>query len=231
MTKYIWCYVNKEDAQLFDAAYVRTPNLYCHNININVTCKKAINNIMHTHENIWTTTKNDIELCHNTNYGEHKISVKWQRIELNEDFADFLIKLVNKAHEIAKKIKQEGIYGEKNFDEIKSTIYSLVNKWSYNSKITIKEMAIELLYSFATRHKFHNGNKRTALVTCVLFLQFCGLFLRHTNTDEPTYMQHWEPIIINIISQKHNNKKENDIINYINATIDKNLTISYTRHY
>lgn len=226
MSNYIWCYVNNKDAKLFDEACLKTPNLYCQN----ALCKESISSSKHIHYNLWTTTTNDIELCHDTHFGEHMIRVKWQKIDLDQDFADFLVKLVNKAYEISKKIKQEGIYGEKQPDAIKATIYSLVNKWSNNPDITIKEMAIELLYSFATRHKFHNGNKRTALVTCVLFLQFCGLFLRYTNTDETTYMKHWEPIIKDIIIQKHDNKQENDIINDITTTIDNNITISYTRH-
>lgn len=230
MSNYIWCYVNEKDVRLFDEASKRTPNLYCHNIGLNILCKKPITSVFHLHDNFWSVAKNDIELCQVTQYGEHKVNVKWQKIELDEEFADFLVKLVNKAYEISKKIKQEGIYGEKRPGQIKATIYSLVQKWSNTPDITIKDMANELLYSFATRHKFHNGNKRTALVTCVLFLQFCGLFLRYTNSDEITYMKHWEPIIKDIISQKHANKKEDDIINYINATIDKNVTISYTWH-
>lgn len=228
MSNYIWCYVNEKDVSLFDQACIRTPNLFCHNLKLNILCQE-LNKKNHIHTNLWSTEKTDIQLCHETVYGQHKINVKWHKLYLDEDFADFLIKLVNKAHEIAKKIKQEGTYGERP-GAVKATIYSLVHKWSNNPNITIKDMAIDLLYSFAIRHKFYNGNKRTALVACVLFLQSCGLFLRYTNTKENIYMKRWEPMVKNVVKQKHANKKENDIIKYIKRNIDKNVTISYTRY-
>ena len=227
--KYRWSYISEIDVVFFDTAFWKTPNLMCDSKNNNVICKeKHYLDSMHKH---WTIKNDEIELIHVTSKGEHKIKVTWQEIVLDENFFEYLVKLIKESHLIAQEIKDEGEYGEVSQEAIGATVASLVQKWSYNANITIKEMSADLLFSFACRHKFKNGNKRTALVSCVLFLKFCGLFLRNTNYDETEYMGYWEPFMESIVEDYSNSTlTEEETLEYIKSVIDNNVTISYTRY-
>lgn len=92
-------------------------------------------------------------------------------------------------------------------------------------------MATELLFAFATRHKFNNGNKRTALVTVVNFLQFCGIFLFSTNVTIINYMKNWEIFMVKIVDYYSIKKiSEKEILEDIIKVIDNSVSISYNRY-
>ncbi|WP_338965577.1 MULTISPECIES: type II toxin-antitoxin system death-on-curing family toxin [unclassified Spiroplasma] len=180
---------------------------------------------------LWTIKNDEIELIHATSKGDHKIKVILQETVLDKNFSDYLVKVINEAHLIAQEIKFEGKYGEVSQGAIEATVALLVQKWSYNTNITIKKMSADLLFAFACRHKFKNGNKRTALVSCVLFLKFCVLFFRNTNYDETGYMGYWEPFMERIVETCSNNTfTEEESLECIKIVIDRNVTISHTRY-
>lgn len=84
------------------------------------------------------------------------------------------------------------------------------------------------MLALASRHKFKNGNKRTALITAVLFLRFCGLFLWNTNNVVEVYTPIWEDLMVYItISMSKKEISEDDLISKIKEKIDSHLTISY----
>ncbi|WHQ36712.1 Fic family protein [Spiroplasma sp. SV19] len=232
---YHWIYISKNDVKTFNSAFTKTPNLYCNDEKAGVKCsaKTEIDDIKnHDHCYAWTIKDTNIKLIHETNYGPYLIKVKWQKLDFNEEFKDFLIQLVFEAHELAQQIKDEGLYGEVQEGAVTATISSLVAKWSYSADyLTILDLTSELLFAFACRHKFKNGNKRTALIVGVLFLKFCGLFFMHTNVTEKDYMEYWEELMVSIVETFTIEKeKENKLLKRISKTIDKFITLSYTRY-
>ncbi|WFG97036.1 Fic family protein [Spiroplasma citri] len=208
MFYYKWGFINKNDVNLFKLAFIKTPNLNNEN------------------NNFWDISYNNIKLIHKTKIKDYKINVIWKKIILDDEFATYLIKIVYRSHEIAQKIKQEGLYGEKWKGSINETVNALVYKHSYNDKITAN-----LLFLFECKQKFNNGNKRTALISCILFLKSCGLFFRYTNAVEKEYMNLWEPRMKEIVKIYESRKYLDEIIiEKIEKIIEENVTIPYTRY-
>jgi prophage maintenance system killer protein len=233
ISNYIWLYVNEKDIKTFNSAFNRTPNLFCNNEIYLVKCSAvstAENNI-HDHCDIWNINDEDITFIHETNYGPFWVKVHWQKIEINEEFVKYLINLTFEAHELAKKIKEEGLYGEVSKGAVEGTIYALAHKWMHTDNLTILDIASELMFSFACRHKFRNGNKRTALVLGVLFLKFCGLFFLYTNMSEEKYMSFWEDMMIDIVESFTIKKYSEEIVlKAINSKLDNLISISYNSY-
>lgn len=59
----------------------------------------------------------------------------------------------------------------------------------------------ELLVKITHGHAFSNGNKRTALLSAWMILDFFGLYFKFSS-DEETYIKYWEQFMIDIASWK-----------------------------
>ena len=75
--------------------------------------------------------------------------------------------------------------GVKNMELLESAIarpfQSVAGADAYPSDF---EKAGALFHSLINNHPFHNGNKRTALISASVYLASCGLWLEHCSDDE-----------------------------------------------
>ncbi|WP_031542771.1 type II toxin-antitoxin system death-on-curing family toxin [Mesoplasma photuris] len=143
----------------------------------------------------------------------------------NEKLQDLLIGAVQEAHEIAKLIKdQSSNYGEKEEGAVSATVFSLMNSWSYNENydnFTFLDLAAELLYAIACRHKFRDGNKRTALLSAILILKMSGFSLK---TEQLKLVEQWDDFMVRIV-EEHVEIPENIHINQIKEKLKEELLI------
>jgi death-on-curing protein len=84
-----------------------------------------------------------------------------------------------------------GLDGVRDEGLLQSALARPKNLYHYNNpKPSIAELAAAYAYGIARNHAFSDGNKRTALVVCDLFLGLNGLELIATETDNyQTFMQ------------------------------------------
>jgi len=82
--------------------------------------------------------------------------------------------------------------------------------------LPVEKMAGLLLYRISQRQAFENGNKRTAVLACVFFLQNHGLKL-HINNDEIMSLIHG---FATGVDGSAPIKNEDDAIQYIFANIE-----------
>ncbi len=57
---------------------------------------------------------------------------------------------------------------------LESALARPINLASYENKASISQIAAEYAYGIAKNHPFMDGNKRTAFVACVVFLEING---------------------------------------------------------
>ncbi|ATZ16726.1 death-on-curing family protein [Entomoplasma freundtii] len=149
------------------------------------------------------------------------------RVYFDESLVKILINVVEAAHSLAQTVTSErGVYGEKGKGAVEATINSLVQKWSYaTTPLTALDLSAELLYSFLTRHKFHNGNKRTALLTAIIFLEVCGFFIKID--PRKGYLKDWEHYVIKIVEDTKNLSEEEQISEIV-KWFEKQILLSFT---
>lgn len=104
-----WIYISEKDVKIFDSAFWRTTNLFCHKISSNLICP-IVNNeneIHHSHKHTeyWNPKNEVFSVLHETDMGFYLIQVLWKKLKFDEDFVEYLINLVFEAHELAKKNK------------------------------------------------------------------------------------------------------------------------------
>ncbi len=78
-----------------------------------------------------------------------------------------------------------GINGVRDEGLLASALIKPRNLYNYTTpKPTIAQMAAAYAYGLARNHAFLDGNKRTAYVTCRLFLKLNGLTLAATEAEK-----------------------------------------------
>lgn len=130
-------------------------------------------------------------------------------LELNEKLVNSLEKLVLKQINIVRTTPtsqglEQGDYYEINPGSIKATIASLLYKWDQdleNNKISILDLAIDLMIRLVRGHFLSNGNKRLGIISCGAFLASVGLYLKWNN-NKVQYLNNWEKIMITIAEGK-----------------------------
>lgn len=99
---------------------------------------------------------------------------------------------------------EQGDYYEINPDSIKATIASLLYKWEQDletKKISVLEIAIDLMIRLVRGHFLSNGNKRLGIISCGAFLASVGLYLKW-NSNKVKYLNHWEKLMLEIAEGK-----------------------------
>lgn len=113
-----------------------------------------------------------------------------------------------------KMFKEEWMYGIKDKEGLESLIATVDNSFfNIVPYPTIISKAAHFWYTIATRQMFHNGNKRTALLTGLLFLQINGYKFK-IKDEEALY-----DISLNLANKK---MSEHELVDYItkNTLID-----------
>lgn len=107
-------------------------------------------------------------------YLESKIFSQWGVLEIEKLTVDMDdLKEFNILSE--KLFTEEWIYGIKDSEALESMIGSVDNGYfGIEPYPTIVKKATYYWYHIATKQMFHNGNKRTALLTALIFLEFNG---------------------------------------------------------
>lgn len=130
-------------------------------------------------------------------------------LELNEKFVNSLTKLILNQIEIVKATPtsqglEQGDYHERKPGSIKATIASLLYKWKQDletKKISVLEIAIDLMIRLVRGHFLSNGNKRLGIISCGAFLASVGLYLKW-NSNKVKYLNHWEKLMLEIAEGK-----------------------------
>ena len=66
---------------------------------------------------------------------------------------------------------------------LESAVASPANRYHYGRERDIVTLAVGLLFSLARNHPFEQGNKRTAFVSAVTFLEMNGFTLAPSDTE------------------------------------------------
>lgn len=142
----------------------------------------------------------------------YKCEFRLNQIELDDKFIKLIVDTIYKAHKIVPEIKtsdefEPQTYGVKLDGAIESEVGSLTNRYFYeNLSLTplgILDFISTLLLRLVKRHIFHNGNKRTAILTIAyLFNQFGFYIYQAKNND--IYIKDWEDFMLNIADSNEN---------------------------
>ncbi|MCR1900883.1 type II toxin-antitoxin system death-on-curing family toxin [Ligilactobacillus apodemi] len=109
-----------------------------------------------------------------------------QWIVLDVDFQALSLKMLEKLNEEAEKLfNEEWFYGVKDRAALESLLARVDNEFFGFSPFptTIKKAKV-FWYDIATKQMFHNGNKRTALLSALVFLSLNGYSLEVDNAEE-----------------------------------------------
>lgn len=210
MEKFTWYCFNKNDEQVYQRIAEQTPNL----------------RVIEEGEEKFVVFINDKE------QEERRIKLEinyldFTNAELLEMFSVSLLKIIKVAHHDAienfsEKGPSEVVLGKSE----EAIINSCLCKWSYNSKnITILSCIAEFMYRYATEHVYENANKRTSLLFSIYILSYFNLYVKF---DPKKYdASDWRLKLIELITNKHAGKDEENSINELSLWIEKRITMNY----
>ena len=76
-----------------------------------------------------------------------------------------------------------GLEGIRDEGLLESAIHRPIQKFQYNPKVTLPELAGSYAYGIARNHPFFDGNKRAALLAAIVFLEINGMKFHATEED------------------------------------------------
>ena len=76
-----------------------------------------------------------------------------------------------------------GLEGIRDEGLLESALYRPVQKFQYEPKSTLPELAASYSYGIARNHPFFDGNKRSALLAAIVFLGINGMKLHATEEE------------------------------------------------
>ncbi|MDE3016259.1 MAG: type II toxin-antitoxin system death-on-curing family toxin [Pseudomonadota bacterium] len=79
-----------------------------------------------------------------------------------------------------------GSEGVRDMGLLQSAIARPLNAYHYNQVVSLTKLAASYAFGIAKNHTFIDGNKRTALVTCFLFLMKNGFVIKATDEERFT---------------------------------------------
>lgn len=112
--------------------------------------------------------------------------VYFQKTNLDEGFCKYVISTIMNAHRIVPSIKtsdpnEPQTYGTKIEGKIEGIVYALLDKIFYankeNDDFGVFDFVASLLYRIVKAHAFHNGNKRTAILSISYLLNAFGYYI------------------------------------------------------
>lgn len=81
-----------------------------------------------------------------------------------------------------------GLAGVRDENALESALARPRNKWEYNKKADIADLAAAYAFGIATSHPYRDGNKRIAFLTALVFLGLNGYSLTAPETEVVTTM-------------------------------------------
>ena len=76
-----------------------------------------------------------------------------------------------------------GLEGIRDEGLLESALYRPVQKFQYEPNSTLPELAASYSYGIARNHPFFDGNKRTALLAAIVFLEINGMKFHATEEE------------------------------------------------
>ena len=76
-----------------------------------------------------------------------------------------------------------GLEGIRDEGLLESALYRPVQKFQYEPKSTLPELASSYSYGIARNHPFFDGNKRSALLAAIVFLEINGMKFHATEEE------------------------------------------------
>ncbi|GHU31425.1 hypothetical protein FACS1894166_02850 [Bacilli bacterium] len=118
---------------------------------------------------------------YNCSKGKKEFNISIKDIVVSEDLGNEIIDTIYKTHDLIPDIPtsdpdEEQTYGVKVKGAIEAVVISLANKYHYENR-GIFTFISELLIRITNVHAFHNGNKRTAIVSISRILETFGYYL------------------------------------------------------
>lgn len=142
----------------------------------------------------------------------YKCEFQLNQIELDNKFTKLIVDTIYKAHKIVPEIKTSDVfepqtYGVKLDGAIESEVDSLTYRYSYedlsSTPLGILDFISTLLHRLVKRHIFHNGNKRTAILTIAYLLNQFGFYIYQAKNND-IYIKDWEEFMLNIADSNEN---------------------------
>src|SRR6266536_1500342 len=81
-----------------------------------------------------------------------------------------------------------GLTGLRDENALESALARPRNKWAYNKKSGIADLAAAYGFGLSTAHPYRDGNKRIAFLTMLIFLGLNGRWLSAPETEVVTTM-------------------------------------------
>jgi death on curing protein len=81
-----------------------------------------------------------------------------------------------------------GLAGIRDENALESALARPRNKWEYKKKSDISDLAAAYGFGIATSHPYHDGNKRIAFLTMLIFLGLNGYSLSALEAEVVTVM-------------------------------------------
>ncbi|KLL05281.1 MAG: hypothetical protein MRERV_3c114 [Mycoplasmataceae bacterium RV_VA103A] len=117
---------------------------------------------------------------------------EFQPLELGESLYNDLCQIVANSWQLMKEITPVSAHHQELHEgAYKAAIYSLVYKWELESTGLLEAWA-QFGCRLARGHYFTNGNKRTALLAMITFIQACGFGL--PVEPEEILLQKWQKL-------------------------------------
>ncbi|WP_339046972.1 type II toxin-antitoxin system death-on-curing family toxin [Spiroplasma endosymbiont of Colias croceus] len=196
----------------------------------NKTKDKIIHEIaFNRSRNLMSKKGKNTVIIHTNNYSDIKVNIGEIKINFDKEFHENLLKIVTEAIYLVKETHtsygmEKCDYRERDKGGISSTLYSLTTIWYHNRKnIDILDLAIDLLIRICTGHLIFNGNKRLSVITCSIFLNSMGLYLKWSS-ETHAYLKYWEDLMTNIADNKYGKDikeiKENKELNIKNLFLN-----------
>ncbi|MGL4951083.1 MAG: type II toxin-antitoxin system death-on-curing family toxin [Mycoplasma sp.] len=116
---------------------------------------------------------------------------------LDEDYQKQIINIVKESHifislEENNDKTTDQFFGQKIENGVESTIDSIINRFCYEDDFLLANFVSLIFIRLIKNHCFHNGNKRTALVSLLKILELYNIGLDLSKTKEI------ENLIINV---------------------------------
>src|SRR5438477_354963 len=81
-----------------------------------------------------------------------------------------------------------GLTGLRDENALEAALARARNKWEYNHKANLADLAAAYAFGISTAHPYRDGNKRIAFLTMVIFLGLNGRSLSAPETEVVTTM-------------------------------------------
>lgn len=157
-----------------------------------------------------------------------KSEIKIRQIKLangdfNKQFLAILSNYIRSSLKASKSISNEPIiYDKSDIKKLKSTLSSLVYKYSYFDfkNMNIFDLFTDIFIRFLTGHYLKNGNKRFAFIFLIQLLFAFGYYFKYSKGSKQNYKRYTDQIT-NFTIKLENNRDMDSSNNKVRSRIKK----------